>query len=151
MNLVVGGGLVGGFGGAEHLLHLLHLKNLFLGGVIRDPGAFLLVGSVEETFSTLHGLDVEVGNVRLAVRKLEADLAVGGQHQVVLGQTSLAVKDGHDALLHCHLALVEAPRGGIVLSVLATAGLGNQGNATAGMGQAARLGDTVHEGQALLG
>lgn len=149
MRLARGGKSRSRRGGVEDILRPLHLHDLLLGGIVRDPGTFLLVGGAEEALGTLHGLDIQVGNVRLAVRELEADLAVGRQHEVVLGEATLAVKDGHDALLHGHLTLVKAPGRGIILAVLATPGLGNEGDAATGMGHATRL--TAVDESLLLG
>lgn len=91
------------------LQNLLHFPELRLGGVVRDPGTLLLISGAEEALSTLQRLDIEVGDVRLAVSKLDAHLVVGGEHHVVLGQAARTIKDSHDALLHCHLTLVKPP------------------------------------------
>lgn len=123
--------------------HPLHLLELLLRGVVRDPRALLIIGGVVEALGTLQGLDIKIGDIRLAIRELDADLVVGGEHHVILGQASRAVKHSQDALLHRHLSLVETPRGRVVAALVATTRLGRQGNTTSGVGHAARLGDAV--------
>lgn len=55
---------------------LKHLAHVFLCRVVRDPDTLLRLSGGEETLRTLHGLHIEVGDVRLAVRKLHADLVL---------------------------------------------------------------------------
>lgn len=43
--------------------HGLHLLELGLGGVVRDPGALLLLGCGVEALGTLEGLNIEVGSI----------------------------------------------------------------------------------------
>lgn len=96
-----------------------------------------------EASSSLESLDIEVGDIRLAIGQLDADLVVSREHHIVLGKTSGTVKNSHDTLLHGHLALVEAPRRGVITTVLAAAGLGSQRDTTAGVSDTSRLLDTV--------
>jgi hypothetical protein len=117
---------------------LEHLAHVILGRVIGDPHALLLVGGVEEALGALHGLHVQVRDV-LAVGERDAHLVLGREHHVVLGQAARAVKDGHDALLHGHLALIEAPRGRVVPAVLAALGLDGHGDTSARVRHAPRL------------
>lgn len=45
------------------LQHVLHFLQLLLGGVIRDPGPFLLIGGPMETLGTLQSLNIKIRNV----------------------------------------------------------------------------------------
>ncbi|KAH8638394.1 hypothetical protein IG631_06164 [Alternaria alternata] len=68
----------------------------------------------------VEGLDVQVCDVRLAIRQLCAYFKLLVEHHVIFPQPSLAIIYAQDALLHLHLIGSAAPRYRVVLALLAS-------------------------------
>lgn len=80
------------------------------------PGAALGICRIKNTLRALHGLDVEISDIGVAVGtitrttgQLKTDLEVIVQHHLVLPEATLTVKDAEDPLLRLHAAIRAAP------------------------------------------
>lgn len=95
------------------------------------PGATLGIRRIEDTLRALHGLDIEIGDIGIAVGtitratgKLKTNLEVIVQHHLVFPQATLTVKDAEDPLLCLHAAIRAAPGLRVVAAVIAATGDG---------------------------
>src|SRR5688572_20033880 len=74
----------------------MHFVSLLLGWVIRDPRSLLLLGRAVECLCAPQSLHIEVCDVGLGVRKLEANLLLRGRHHLILVQPTRTVKGAED-------------------------------------------------------
>lgn len=94
--------------------------------IVRIPGPPLLFSRPMNTVRSLHGLNIQIRDVRLAITagQSHANLKLAVEHHIILAKPALAIVDAKHALLHLHFLSVASPGCGVVLPLLAAIGSG---------------------------
>lgn len=86
--------------------------------IIWDPGTSLLRCCAMECLSALECLDVEICDVRFAIRQLCADLVLLVEHHIVFPEAARSIVHTEHTLLHLHLVRWASPTDRIVFALL---------------------------------